>query len=122
MRRAAGRDPKTRGIAQCCHCLHPRLLDGRIAYGDITPDSGVGRRGKDHDAVRIAVRRVLLDEVVVPIEDADAEVIVGSCEAVSRRLVPPERVVATDDSYAAAGEAWDRAAVSDGHIGPETDP
>jgi hypothetical protein len=93
-----------------------RLLDRWISYGDIAADPGVGRCRKDYDPIRIAVGSVFLDEVVVAVEDADAEVIVWTCEAVSRRLVPPERVVATDDSYATAGQACDSAPIPDGHI------
>lgn len=98
-----------------------RLLNRWVAYRDVAADSRVGRRRKHHDPIGVAVRGVLLDEVVVPIEDADAEIIVWSCEAVSRRLVPPERVVATDDSYAAAGQACDRTPIPDGDIRSKRD-
>jgi hypothetical protein len=98
-----------------------RLLDRWVSYGNIAADPGVGRRRKHNDPIGVAVRGVLLDKVVVPVEDADAEIIVWSCEAVSRRLVPPERVVAADDSYAAAGQACDRTPIPDGHIRSKSD-
>jgi hypothetical protein len=98
-----------------------RLLNRWVAYRDVAADARVGRRRKDHDPVGVAVRGVLLDKVVVPVEDADAEVIVWSCEAVSRRLVPPERVIAADDSYAAAGQACDSTPIPDGHIRSKSD-
>ena len=98
-----------------------RLLDRWISYGDIAADPGVGRCRKDHDPIRVAVGSVFLDEVAVSVEDADAEVIVWSCEAVSRRLVPPERVIGADDSYAAAGQACDSAPIPDSHIRSKSD-
>jgi hypothetical protein len=99
-----------------------RLLDRWISYGDIAADPGVGRCRKDHNPIRIAVGSVFLDDVAIAVEDADAEVIVWTCEAVSRRLVPPERVVATDDSYAAAGQACDSAPISNRDIRSKSDP
>lgn len=78
----------------------------RIADCDVASDSGVRRRGEYHDAVRIANGRVFFDEVVVTRKDTDAEVVVGSRVAISARLVPPERVIASLDSYASAGESW----------------
>ena len=98
-----------------------RLLDRWISYGDIAADPGVGRCRKDYDPIRIAVGSVFLDDVAIAVEDADAEVIVWTCEAVSRRLVPPERVVATDDSKAAAGQACDSAPIPDSHIRSKRD-
>ena len=98
-----------------------RLLNRRVAYRDVATNSRVGRRRKHNDPISVAVRGVLLDKVVVPIEDADSEIIVWSCEAVSRRLVPPERVVATDDSYAAAGQACDSTPIPDGNIRSKSD-
>ena len=99
-----------------------RLLDRWISYGDIAADPGVGCCRKDHDPIRVAVGSVFLDDVAIAVEDADAEIIVWSCEAVSRRLVPPERVAATDDSYAAAGQACDSAPISDRDIRSKSDP
>ena len=99
-----------------------RKLNRWIPYNDVAADPRVGRRRKNHNPVRVAVGRVLLDDVAVAVEDADAEIIVWSCEAVSRRLVPPERVVAADDSYAAAGQACDSAPISDRHIRSKRDP
>ena len=99
-----------------------RKLNRWIPHRDIAADPGVGRRRKNHNPVRVAVGGVLLDDVAVAVEDADAEIIVWSCEAVSRRLVPPERVVAADDSYAAAGQACDSAPISDRHIRSKSDP
>lgn len=102
---------------------HPgRKLNRWIAYGDIATDPRVGRRRKDHDPVRVAVGGVFLDEVAVSVEDADAEIIVWTCETVSCRLVPPERVVAADDSYAAAGQARDSAPISNRDIRSKSDP
>ena len=99
-----------------------RLLNRWISYGDIAADPGIGRRRKHHDPIGVAVRGVLLDKVVVPVKDADAEIIVWTCEAVSRRLVPPERVVATDDSYAAAGQVCDSAPIPNRDIRSKSDP
>jgi len=98
-----------------------RLLNRWISYGDIAADPGVRRCRKDYDPIRIAVGSVFLDDVAIAVEDADAEVIVWSCEAVSRRLVPPERVVGADDSYAAAGQACDSAPIPDSHIRSKSD-
>jgi hypothetical protein len=98
-----------------------RLLNRWISYGDIAADPCIGRRRKDHDPIRVAVGSVFLDEVAVSVEDADAEIIVWTCEAVSRRHVPPERVVATDDSYAAAGQVCDSAPIPDSHIRSKRD-
>jgi len=99
-----------------------RLLDRWISYGDIAADPGVGRRRKNYDPIRIAVGSVFLDDVAIAVEDADAEVIVWTCEAVSRRLVPPERVVAADDSYAAAGQACDSTPIPNRDIRSKSDP
>ena len=98
-----------------------RDLNRWIADDDIASDSGIRGRRDDDDAIRVAVGGVLLDEVVVAAEDADAEIVIGSREAVSRRLVPPERVIAAQDSYAAAGQSRLRAAVPDGDIRSERD-
>jgi len=98
-----------------------RLLNRWISYGDIAADPCISRRRSDHDPIRVAVGSVFLDEVAVSVEDADAEVIVWSCEAVSRRLVPPERVIGADDSYAAAGQACDSAPIPDSHIRSKSD-
>ena len=97
-----------------------RLLNRWISYGDIAADPCISRRRSDHDPIRVAVGSVFLDEVAVSVEDADAEVIVWSCETVSRRLVPPERVVATEDSYAAAG--CDSAPIPNRDIRSKSDP
>jgi hypothetical protein len=77
-------------------------LDRRVAYGNVASDSRVGGRRKHDDPIGVANRRILLDQIVVAVDDADAEIVVGGREAISRRLVPPERVIAADDSYAAA--------------------
>ena len=98
-----------------------RLLDRWVSYGNIAADPGVGRCRKDHDPIRVSVGSVFLDEVAVSVEDADAEIIVWTCEAISRRLVPPERVVGADDSYAAAGQACDSAPIPDSHIRSKSD-
>src|SRR5262245_60149974 len=99
-----------------------RKLNRWIPYGDIAANPRVGRRRKNHDPIRVAVGGVLLDDVAVAVEDADAEIIVWTRKAVSRRLVPPERVVAADDSYAAAGQACDSAPISDRHVRSKSDP
>ena len=79
-------------------------LYGRVAHDDVLPDRVVGRAREHHDAVRVANRSVSLDQVVIGRAlNADAEI--GRrpcCVAVSARLVPPERVIASDNSYAAA--------------------
>ena len=90
--------------ASCAGNAHGEL-NRRIANRHVAPDSGVGRAGAYNDPIRIPNRCVFLDEVVVTREDADAEVVVRSREAVSARLVPPERVIASEDSYPAALQA-----------------
>ena len=99
-----------------------RKLNRWISDGDIATDPCVGRRCKDHDPIRVAVRGVFLDQIVVAVDDPDAKIVVRSCEAVSRRLVPPERVVAADDSYAAAGQACDSAPIPNRDIRSKSDP
>jgi hypothetical protein len=91
-------------------------LNRRIADDDIAADSRVGRRRKNDDPVRVAVGGVFLDEIIVTREDPDAEIVVGNRVAVSSRLVPPERVVASLDSYAAAGDGRGGVPVPDRHI------
>jgi hypothetical protein len=53
-------------------------LDRRIPDEDVASNLGVGRGSGDHDAVRVADGRVLVNAVAVAVEDADAEVVVGS--------------------------------------------
>lgn len=97
------------------------LLNRRIADYDIASNACVRRRREHDDAIRVAKGGVFFDQVVIAAEDADAKIVVRSREAVSRRLVPPERVVTALDSYTAAREARLRAAVPDGHVGSESD-
>ena len=91
------------------------MLNGRIADYDVAADARVRRRRKNDDPVRVAVGSVLLDEIIVR-EDPDAEIVVGNREAVTSRLVPPERVVASLDSYASAGDVRRGVAVPDGNV------
>jgi hypothetical protein len=55
-----------------------RGLDARIADGDVASDSRVGCRSGNQNPVRVADGRVLFNGVVVAVENADAEVVVGS--------------------------------------------
>ena len=98
-----------------------RCLDGGIADGNVAPESRVRRSGENNDPITVAQCGVLFDQVVVAVLDADAEVVVWSREAVSRRLVPTERVVTALDSYASTGEARLSAAVSNGQVGGDRD-
>jgi hypothetical protein len=95
------------------------LLNGRIADCDVPADSCIGRGWENHDPVGVAVRGVFLDEIIVARDDPDAEIVVRSREAVSSRLVPPERVVASLDSYASAGRG--SIPIPDGNISSEGD-
>jgi hypothetical protein len=97
-------------------------LDRGVAYDHIAPNSRVGGRREHDDPVRVANRGVLLDQIVVAVDDADAEIVIGCREAISRRLVPPERVIVADDSYAAARGSCVGTAVSDGNIAFDLNP
>ena len=59
------------------------------------------------------------DEIIVASDDPDAEIVVRSREAISSRLVPPERVVVPQDSYPSALARG--VAVPDGNIGLQQD-
>jgi len=79
------------------------LLNPRIADGHVPADAVVGGGWEHDDAVRVTHRGVRVDQIVVTGHDADAKVgCRAGCVAVPARLVPPERVIAPLDSYAAA--------------------
>ena len=83
-----------------------RLLDRWIADRQILSDGVVTRQRKDNDSIRVAHRRVGLDDVVVA-HDAETKVNRRTGRvAVAARLVPPERVIVALDSYAAARRSW----------------
>src|SRR5258707_8428216 len=78
-----------------------RLLDRRIADGQVLPHGVVAGQRKHDDAVRISDGRVGLDDVIAA-HNPDAEVHRRTaCVSVAARLVPPERVIVALDSYAA---------------------
>lgn len=97
-----------------------RQLDGWIADHDIPPNPRIRRRREHDDAVRIPVGGVLLDQIVIARDDSDAEIVVGRREAISCRLVPPERVIASEDSNTAATGGG--VSVPHGYICSKTDP
>ena len=97
------------------------LLNGRIPNCDVAAHPGIRGGRQDHDPIGIAVGRIFFDKVIVPGKDPDAEVVVWIREAVSRRLVPPERVIVTLDSYTAAGQPRVGRAVSDRNVCFERD-
>jgi hypothetical protein len=96
-----------------------RKLDRRISNDYIAPNPRIRRRRGDDDAVGVPVGGVFFDQIVITLENPDAEIVVGRCEPVSRRLVPPERVIGSEDSYAAASRC--RVAVPHQHIRSKAD-
>jgi len=91
-----------------------RKLNRRITDHHVAAHSRIRCLGKHDDPVAVAVGGVLLDEIIVARDDSDPEIVVRSREAVPSRLVPPERVIAALDSYAAA--TCGGVAVPDGNI------
>ena len=90
-------------------------MDRRIPYRDITPDPVVRGRRKHDDAVCVTDGRIGFDEVVIAREQSDSEIGCRTSRvAVAACLVPPERVIGTLDSYAAAGTSG--IAISDRHV------
>jgi hypothetical protein len=80
-----------------------RLLNRRVPHHDVAANPAVGRRGEHDDAVGVADCRVRFDQVVVARKDPDAEIRRRAGRVtVAARLVPPERVIGSLDSYPAA--------------------
>jgi hypothetical protein len=96
-----------------------RELNWWIADHHVAAHSRIRRRREHDDPVGVAVGGVLFDEIIVASDDPDPEIVVRSREAVSSRLVPPERVIAADDSYAATARGC--VAVPDGNVRSQSD-
>ena len=99
------------------------MLDGWIPHYHVLSDPAGGRGREYYNAVRITDGGVRLDQIIVARKESDPEVGRRTDRvAISARLVPPERVVTSLDSYASAAKPCGGGAVPHGHVPLDADP